>query len=272
MASGILRAYADTPHGQIHYRYGGEGPPLLLLHQTASSSEQFEVLMPFMVSRYRVLALDTPGYGMSDPLPQPTTVADYAASIVAFLDALGINRSSFFAHHTGAAIACEVAAAYPDRVESLVVYGVPQYEEPYEALRARITQFPLREDGAHLMEMWDDITGRVREGLFPRPYTQEALEIIQREVLWKLMAGERYGEGYEAIYTYDILERLPLIQAPTLVMSGLQDTLRRALEPVAAHIPRVKTRVVEGGSYFTTFDDPELLSREILDFLANPGV
>ena len=272
MPSEVLSAYADTSHGQIHYRYAGEGPPLVLLHQTASSLEQFEVLMPFLVPRYRVLALDTPGYGMSDPLSHPPTVANYAASIVAFLDALGIDRTSFFTHHTGAAIACEVAAACPDRVETLVVYGVPQDEEPYEELRARIRPFPLREDGTHLMEMWEDITGRVREGLFPRPYSKEALEIIQREVIWKLMAGERYGEGYEAIYAYEILERLPLIQAPTLVMSGHQDTLRRALEPVAARIPRARTRMVEGGSYFTTFDDPELLSREILDFLEHPGV
>ena len=141
-------------------------------------------------------------------------------------------------------------------------------------LESRIRYFPLKDDGSHLMEMWDDITGRMREGLFPKPYSDEALETIQKEVVWKLMAGERRNEAYIAIYRHsrDILERLHLIQAPTLVMSGDQDGQRPALEPVAARIRRNRTRVLKGGSYFTAYDDPEALAREILDFLADPGV
>ena len=122
------------------------------------------------------------------------------------------------------------------------------------------------------MEMWVDIIGRIREGLFPKPYSKAALDIIEREVLWKLMAGERYVDGYHAVYRYDTLERLPLINAPTLVLSGDQDTLRSAVEPVAARIKRVRSRLVPGGSYFTSYDDPQGMAREILDFLADPGV
>ena len=274
MTEGILRAYANTPYGQIHYRHAGMGQPLLLLHQTASCSEQFEGMIPSLASSYRVLALDTLGYGMSDPPHHEYTVAEYADSVVAFLDALGIDRAYIFGHHTGAAIACEVAAGYPNRVDKLVVYGVPYWDEPSEMLESRIRYFPLKDDGSHLLEMWDDITGRMREGLFPKPYSEEALETIQKEVVWKLMAGERRNEAYIAIYRHsrDILDRLPLIQAPTLVMSGDQDGQRPALEPVAARIRRNRTRVLKGGSYFTAYDDPEALSREILDFLANPGV
>jgi pimeloyl-ACP methyl ester carboxylesterase len=274
MTDGILRAYANTPYGQIHYRHAGAGQPLLLLHQTASCSGQFEGMIPTLASSHRALALDTPGYGMSDPPPHQYTVAEYAGSIVAFLDVMGIDRANIFGHHTGAALACEVAAGYPDRVDKLVVYGVPYWDEPSEMLESRIRYFPLKDDGSHLMEMWDDITGRMREGLFPKPYSEEALEAIQREVVWKLMAGERRNEAYIAIYRHSngILERLPLIQAPTLVMSGDQDGQRPAMEPVAARIRRNRTRLLKGGSYFTAYDDPEALSREILDFLANPGV
>ena len=120
--------------------------------------------------------------------------------------------------------------------------------------------------------MWDDITGRIREGLFPRPYSKDALDIIEREVLWKLMAGERYQEAYYAVYHYNILERLLLIQAPTLVLGGDQDTLRSAVEPVATRIQRVRSHIVPGGSYFTSYDGPEAMAREIIGFLADPGV
>ena len=272
MPEGTLRAYADTPNGQLHYRHAGEGPPLLILHQTASCSEQFEGMIPMLASAHRVLALDTPGYGMSDPPPQQYMIPDYARSVVEFLDTLGVERTSIFARHTGAAIATEVAAVYPHRVDGLVLYGVPYYGLPLEELEARNRAFPMREDGGHLAEIWDDIIGRMREGLYPKPYDPEALEVIEREVIWKLMVRERCNAGYYAIYRYDILERLPLIQAPTLVLTGDQDVMRSTLEIVAPKIKRVRTRVLEGGSYFTSYDNPEILAREILDFLAQPGV
>ena len=268
----ILRAYADTGFGQVHYRHAGAGPPLLLLHQTSSSSEQFEAMMPALASVCHVLALDTPGYGMSTPPPGQYTVADYARCVVGFLDALQIERASIFGHHTGAAIASEVAAAYPDRVDRIILYGVPHWNEPADTLESRLKRFPLKDDGSHLLQVWEDITGRVREGLFPRPYAPEALRAIQREVIWKLMAGERYHEAYAAIYRHNILERLPLIQAPTLVMCGEQDLMRRTLEPAADAIPRSRRRVLPGGSYFTSYDDPDALAREVLSFLADPAV
>ena len=257
MTNDIYRAYANTPCGQLHYRHAGAGQPLLLLHQTASSSEQFELLMPTLASTYRVLALDTPGYGMSDPPSHEYTVADYARCVVAFLETLGIERTSIFARHTGAAIACEVAAAYPHLVDKLIVYGLPYYwEEAPEALEARLIYFHLKEDGSHLTEVWDDINSRLREGLFPRPYTKEALEIIEREIIWRLMAGERYHWGYSAIYRYNIMERLSLVQAPTLLLGGDQDRMHLALEPLAARLQRVRTRVFSGGSLLHDLRQP----------------
>ena len=79
-----------------------------------------------------------------------------------------------------------------------------------------------------------------------------------------LMAGERYHAGFVAVHHYKMLERLRLIEAPTLVMSGEQDTQLPALTPVAQHIRRECTQVVPGGSYFTTYENREALSRGIL--------
>ena len=83
----IDRAFVKTSHGRVHYRECGEGPPLLLLHQTADSSLAFEPLMPGLVG-HRLLATDTLGYGDSDPPPHPYSMEEYADSVVAFLDAV----------------------------------------------------------------------------------------------------------------------------------------------------------------------------------------
>ena len=62
----IKRRYVDLPHGQLHFRELGSGPPLVLLHKTPSSSIQYARAMPLLAERFRTLALDTPGFGMSD--------------------------------------------------------------------------------------------------------------------------------------------------------------------------------------------------------------
>ena len=118
----IRRGYVDTRIGQIHYRGAGTdpGPPLILLHQTASSSAMYERVMWLLDGHYRLAALDPPGFGQSDfPPPQPS-VHDYATTLLEALTNLGFPRFHVFGHHTGASIACAMAATAPERVANLI--------------------------------------------------------------------------------------------------------------------------------------------------------
>ena len=268
----IRRAYADTDYGQIHYRYAGEGEPLLLIHQTATSSYAYEPVMRYLAASCRVIAVDTPGYGMSDyPTNREYTVADYARTFAAFLRSLSIERASVFGHHTGASFACELAAAFPGMVDKLIIDGTPYWEDPVNQFLSNVHPIELEDDGSHFIETWRELSGRI-EPFFPRPFSEEILRTLHWEVLFKLIAGERYHEAYVALGHYDIMSRLPLIEAPTLVMSGEEDSLRRTVEPVASKLKRSRTYIGPGGSYLKTYEDPEALSGVILDFLADPGV
>ncbi len=268
----IRRAYADTPYGQLHYRHAGEGEPLLLIHQTATSSYAYEPVMRRLAPSCRVLAVDTPGYGMSDyPTNREYTAADYARAFAAFLESLGIERASVFGHHTGASWACELAAAFPEKVDKLIIDGTPYWEDPINDFLSNVHPIELKDGGEHLAETWQELSGRI-EPFFPRPFSEDTLRTLHWEVLFKLIAGERYHEAYVALGHYDIMSRLPHIEAPTLVMSGEHDGLRRTVEPVAARLKRARTHIGPGGSYLKTYEDPEALAAAILDFLAAPGV
>src|SRR5580765_2501949 len=95
------RGYVDTPDGLIHYREAGEGPETL----------------PLLARELRVVAMDTPGFGMSDrPAERPPDMSWYARRVVDLLDGLGVERAHLFGHHTGATIALETAAQHPDRI------------------------------------------------------------------------------------------------------------------------------------------------------------
>src|SRR5262249_54824673 len=79
------RGYAAAGFGQLHFREMGTGEPLLLLHKTPSSSIMYCRVLPLLGQRYRAIAIDTPGFGMSDPPPPDVGINFYAQ---AFLDAM----------------------------------------------------------------------------------------------------------------------------------------------------------------------------------------
>lgn len=125
------RGYARGPHGLVHFQDGGGRVPvrageraLVLLHQSPSSSRQFEAAFEPLVARgIRFVAIDTPGFGFSDPTPSIPTVEQWAPSIAAVLDHLGLDQVDALGHHTGSLIATELALQYPRRVRRLVLNG-----------------------------------------------------------------------------------------------------------------------------------------------------
>src|SRR6185295_9581518 len=100
-----LQKTVRTGNGRtISYREAGAGTPLMLLHGIGSGSASFET--QFGLPGYRIIAWDAPGYGQSDPLPdaKPKT-KDYADSLAAFLDTLGIKQAHIVGHSLGGLMA-----------------------------------------------------------------------------------------------------------------------------------------------------------------------
>ena len=280
----IVRAYAETPFGQVHYRHCGEGEPVVFLHQSAAWSATWEWLLPRVSEKFRCFAPDTPGFGMSDPPPMDKPLAnDYARIIVAFMDAVGLGKVNVVGHHTGASIAVEIAAAFPDRVDKLIVNGVPVYNEDgvtqedilnkSPRLRRWFAKLPLQEDGSHLVEAWNTINDMATAGqAFDRPYDDQAKELVHHEVLAKLMSRDAGKEAYHMVFSMDILQRLEDVAAPTLIWTGAKDPLFPNHHRAVERVKRVKAIEGSGGTYFTAHLDAEFAAKTIVDFLTDPGV
>ena len=126
----VERSFIATPSGRIHIASTGSGAPVLLLHQTPRSWDEFRDVLPLLGRHYRVIAMDTVGYGDSDPLPDgKASIENWATAAHQLLVALGIGRAAVVGHHTGAAIAVEIAAAYPKHVAALVLSASPYVDE-----------------------------------------------------------------------------------------------------------------------------------------------
>lgn len=98
----IRRAYVRAPHGLVHYRVAGDGPAVVLLHDSPRSSAMHLPQLEALSDQFTVIALDTPGYGRSQPLPpEPRpTIADFAAALAGTLVALGLERCPVYGFHT----------------------------------------------------------------------------------------------------------------------------------------------------------------------------
>jgi pimeloyl-ACP methyl ester carboxylesterase len=263
------RAFLDTPFGQVYYVTQGQGEPVLLLHQTPSSMDQYAELIPLLAKTKRVIAMDNLGFGDSDKPARQLSIEEYGATVVQLLDELGIAKASIIGYHTGAFIGIEVATAHPERVDKLVLFE-PFYidDAVREAIRnfakSGFKPFEMKPDGSHLMERWQQIR---------RTYPDMSLEQVTRDLIDNLKAGQAAGAGRLLVLNYPMEKRLPLIQAPTFIIWGNKDLPGFPPEnklKVNQIIPRNQVLNFDGIPNLRVLADK--FAPLILDFLDKQGV
>lgn len=122
----VGRGFQSVGGREVHYRRVGGGPPALFIHSSPANSRFVLPDMLAQADRFTCFAFDTPGFGLSDPLPGETLrVADLADATAEAMSALGLPPAPVFGTHTGAAIALELGYRHPDKVTVLVLDGVP---------------------------------------------------------------------------------------------------------------------------------------------------
>lgn len=257
-----MRAYADTPFGQLHYRSIGEGPTLLLLHQTPRSHDEFREVQPLLATGRRVIAMDMLGFGMSAPLPTPQRIEQFSTGAFALLDALEVAEAVVLGHHTGAVVALEMAAS-STRVRSLVLSSTPWTGPEYRARHATTTavdDVPQAADGSHLTELW-----RLRQPYYPaaRP------DLLNRFVRDALAVDP--AEGHRACGRYLMETRAALVTAPVLLLGASADPFGMRDLPVLrerlVNARSVDTHIVEGGTVPVMEQAPQEVATAVNDFL-----
>jgi pimeloyl-ACP methyl ester carboxylesterase len=120
------RRTVETANGVLHYHEAGTGAPLLLLHGSGpgvSGWANFAGNLPTFAERFRTLVLDLPGFGGSPAPEDGHPLLSAPGAVVAFLDALGLDRAAILGNSMGGGVATTVAATHPERVARLAAIG-----------------------------------------------------------------------------------------------------------------------------------------------------
>jgi pimeloyl-ACP methyl ester carboxylesterase len=231
----------------VYYELHGNGSPLLLLHGGAGSGEQFVKQIPALSERHLLIVPDACAQGRTTDRPEPLTYHAMAEDVIALLDHLEVRRSHVMGWSDGGVVGLDLAIHHPDRIGHLVTLGAnfspDGLNAPDQAWAARAKA----SDFGPEMERWY----RSRS---PDPEHFEAA-MTKVIALWRT----------EPSFT---LEELGSIRAPTLIIAGEHDGVRRDhTEALARAIPGASLWIVPGASHGVMMEKPDLVNARILEFL-----
>lgn len=133
-AAGVQYKTINISDVDVFYREAGPvgAPTVLLLHGFPTSSHMFRNLIPALADRYHVIAPDYPGYGSSE-MPNVNefeyTFDNMANIVEQFTEELGLNQYSLYLMDYGAPVGFRLAAAHPERVQTLIIQNGNAYDE-----------------------------------------------------------------------------------------------------------------------------------------------
>lgn len=210
----------------------GEGPAMVFVHGLSGSWPNWLEQLPAFAASHRVIAMDLPGFGHS-PMPQePITISAYGRILDGLLDTLGVSAATLVGNSMGGFVSAELAVAFPQRVERLVLVsaaGLSTYRhrdvERLEPLLRRVAPVLAMYTGWTASR--SDIVAR-RRGLrnltlgFVAKYPGRLPSALAAEQL-RGAGKPGFMQALRANIDYPIEERLPEIACPTLIVWGEDD-------------------------------------------------
>jgi len=271
--------YTQAKSLRLHHLESGAPdpnvPPILLLHGFPTSSHLYRNILPELGKTHRAIALDLPGYGLSDkPLDVTYDYDFYADTLDAFLDALGIGDTHLCVHDLGGPVGLYWMVRHPHRVQKLVVLNTLVYPETSSAVKLFLLALKTPGLRDYLVSPKGIVAamklGVVNKGRLNRevltPYTAPFTDPAARKALLKAASG--LGMGGLA----QIARALPGYGASVRLIYGEKD---RALPDIAKTMrrlqrdhPEARLTALPNCGHFLQEDEPQRVAELISEFLS----
>ena len=236
----MIKRFISVENQTVHFRMAGKGMPIVLLHASPSSSKMLVPLMLELSKKYRVIAPDIPGLGLSQPLEIPfQDCKEYASFFKKFFDHFGLRKFAIYGTATGAQIAIRYALEYREQVSQLYLDNSAHFADNQ---RDRILEnyFPdltPQYDGSHLMKMWTMV--RDLFVFFPWCWAKDEFRlnmpmppamVLNMVAMDFLQAGNNYDRAYRAAFQHEKAEHVQELKVPTTIFNWEGSIIRPYIE------------------------------------------
>jgi pimeloyl-ACP methyl ester carboxylesterase len=254
---GIRMSYLTSPPSQA-----SADPTILLVHGSGVSARSWTAQLTGLGQGLRVLAMDLPGHGDSDPMPEATVQA-YADAARGFLEALRLGPVFVVGHSLGGGVALALAGRCPEMVRGLILLSTcAKLSETDGSLEGLPWYLP----GPLRKIVFVSLAKKV---LFAPGARDRAVRVGMEEI--RACRPETILKDVAAAKRMDLEEVARGLRIPALILCGSRDTLTPpALSEGLNHlIPGSRLLVLEGAGHMLPLEAPERVNRQILEFVGS---
>ena len=256
----------------LYYEVHGGGEPLVLIQGLAGDHRGWFFQTRTFKKYFQVIIFDNRGIGRIDKAPGQYTVRDLAGQAIGLMDHLQIDKAHILGKSMGGMVAQELAINYPERLKKLVLVctatgdGDKSEVHPVllRALRGKQDSVETDLKGIDFEKSMVTITALSFNSRLYRMIFVPLTKFYLRR------AGiQGHLKQMEAIVGHSTKDRLHLIKAPTLVMTGSEDRIisPHSSEGIAGLIPNARLLNIEGASHAFGIEMPKRFNQEVLNFL-----
>jgi len=256
----------------LYHEVHGQGEPLVMIMGFAGSRAGWIFQRRVFHKYFQVITFDNRGVGKSDKPDGPYSIRMMAEDTIGLMDHLGIEKAHILGVSMGGYIAQELAINHPERVRKLVLGCTYARQDDTGGHSPEYHRGMGLAEGCPAEELRKIPIAKVLRAEFPlafngRLYKISAFPFIG--IYARLMATQGVAAQFQAIVGHDTLERLQMIQAPTLVITGTRDRIIKPVssEVLAKMIPNARLVKIEGGPHSVFVGMRKRFNKEVLDFL-----
>ena len=248
---------------RLRYAYTGDpsGTPVILLHGYGDSWFSFSRLLPLLDKKYRIYIPDQRGYGESDRPVGGYALQQFAADVVAFMDAMNVKEAAIVGHSMGSFIAQHVAAEAPQRVSRLVLIGSAT------KIRNNVVSDLNREISALTDPLPEKFVRDFQASVSYRPVPAEFFEGIVKESMKS--PARVWREVMTEMLSPDSDVELKKIKNPTLIIWGDKENIfpRSEQDMLAASLRNSVLKVYPDIGHAPVWECPEQVAKDLQEFI-----
>ncbi|WP_433271490.1 alpha/beta fold hydrolase [Actinosynnema sp. CS-041913] len=278
-AQAVKEHWTRVDGTETRYLEAGDGPPVLLIHGEGSVAEEWYDVLKGLADGHRAVAVDLPGYGYTEPIPDNSAAA-LAAFVWAFARTVGLERPSLVGHSLGGGVAVTAALQRPGQVPALVLVspsGMGRAINPAMVVQSvtplgDLTQWliPLLPFGPELLVAATVLIGAHRPWRVTEPWWSSQVQAVATPgTLATALRSQRTAIGLLGQRNL-ALGRLPELPMPTLVVWGLKDVMVPFWQGIAARrrLRRGRLKLLVWCGHLVPLEGADELLGEVRPFLA----